>query len=580
MCTVGGWQGHADVAASTYTHGLAYSDVVHVVWEDRRADSLAPDIYYRRSLNGGYTWEPEVRLTFTGTASSPAVAASGELVHVVWEDNRAGKHEIYYARSMDCGRSWSRPVSIAPGYASSLNPDVAAVTVYSLITGSKSYVFVVWEQGSTGSREIYFVRSTDGGETWSTPQCISSDPADSKDPSIAVSVVQPFPAVPPEVTVHVVWLDNRDGVYEVYYARGENAGSSWSTCTRLSYSSGNKQKPTITASGNAVHVAWADDVTGSYEIWYMRSEDNGVSWLSRVKLTSAGAAGGIARGPSMWCSGSNVHIAWYDNRDGNLEVYYMYSVDCGSTWSGEVRLTSASGTSSLPSIAATKDIFYVVWMDARSGEFDIYFKSGFHQATLEKVYMIFRENTKVVVGSWVERPNVWPAATIDTAAAALVGYSLGAYGLSSFLAVFDSDVVDPNTLSWLDSSSNLISLGGPAVSLVSYKLDGSMGISWSTPSPDVIELTVDGHTWQVTSADEGVQDYFVVYITEDSGRFILVIEGATGWGTLAGGMFLMKMLQDTPGTIAGKTLAVVKWTASTPGAVTPSDTFTVAYTRS
>ena len=54
-------------------------------------------------------WQTDVRLTNDPGGSSTndnCLAASGNFVHDVWRDNRAGGIEIYYKRSTDAGISW------------------------------------------------------------------------------------------------------------------------------------------------------------------------------------------------------------------------------------------------------------------------------------------------------------------------------------------------------------------------------------------------------------------------------------------------------------------------------------------
>ena len=69
---------------------------------------------------------------------------------------------------------------------------------------------------------------------------------------------------------------------------------------------------------------------------------------------------------NAWCvaaSGDNVHVVWYDNRDGNFEIYYKRSIDGGLTWGADTRLTNASAASWEPSIVVSGSILHVVWYD-------------------------------------------------------------------------------------------------------------------------------------------------------------------------------------------------------------------------
>ena len=71
---------------------------LHVIWTDYRDGNR--EIYYKRSTDEGTTWEADLRLTSDPAGSStPSVAVSGIIVHVLWADLRPGNSEIFYKRN-------------------------------------------------------------------------------------------------------------------------------------------------------------------------------------------------------------------------------------------------------------------------------------------------------------------------------------------------------------------------------------------------------------------------------------------------------------------------------------------------
>jgi hypothetical protein len=61
-------------------------------------------ILYRRSINGGTTFEPIQSLSGTGQASPPGfIAVSGANVYVVWPDTNV---EVFFRRSTDQGSTF------------------------------------------------------------------------------------------------------------------------------------------------------------------------------------------------------------------------------------------------------------------------------------------------------------------------------------------------------------------------------------------------------------------------------------------------------------------------------------------
>ena len=330
----------------------ASGSVLHALWYDNRDGNY--EIYYKRSTDAGMSWGADTRLTNNSALSElPSVAVSGQVVHVAWEEQRDGNREIYYKRSTDGGTSWGADIRLTNNSAGSIRPSVSA---------SGSTVHVVWDDDRDGNREIYYKRSTDAGVSWGADVRLTNNSAESgATPSVSVS----------GSTVHVAWDDARDGNWEIYYKRSTNGGVSWGADVRLTNDSGESGWASGAVSDSVVHVVWQDDRDGNYEIYYKRSTDGGTSWEPDTRLTSNSAASEF---PSVSVSGSTVHVVWHDNRDGNREIYYKTSTDAGITWEADKRLTNNSGSSDYASVSVSGQFEHVVWQDYRDGNYEIYYK--------------------------------------------------------------------------------------------------------------------------------------------------------------------------------------------------------------
>jgi len=127
----------------------------------------------------------------------------------------------------------------------------------------------------------------------------------------------------------------------------------------------------IAANGDIVHVVWHDNRDGNLEIYYKRSVDGGSSWGADTRLTNAI---NNSSHPSILVSGQVVHVVWDDSRDGNIEIYYKHSTDGGVSWGTDARLTNAIHNSWLPSVSASDSVVHAVWYDQRDGNWEIYYK--------------------------------------------------------------------------------------------------------------------------------------------------------------------------------------------------------------
>ncbi len=331
---------------------------IHIVWEDNRDGNY--EIYYKKSGDGGVNWGTDIRLT-NNLANSlyPSIAVSGNQVNIAWEDDRDGNAEIYYKRSTNNGIAWSSDIRVTNNDSSSNQPSISV---------SGAVIHLSWEEFRDGNNEIYYKRSTNGGMNWGSDSRLTNNTASSNVPAIECSGLQ----------VHVVWTDLRDhNNGEIYYKRSIDAGLSWGTDMRLtnvSPSGGSWRKaPTIALSGSRVHLIWLDRREGVDQIYYKHSTDNGLNWIADSKLTFSGFG---KWHPSIAVSDFQVHVVWDDYSAGNSEIYYRYSPDGGNIWNDSERLTNNVMPSNNPFIAFSGSVVHVMWSDYRDGNQEIYYKNN------------------------------------------------------------------------------------------------------------------------------------------------------------------------------------------------------------
>ncbi len=273
---------------------------VHLVWRDSHHGN--PEIYYKRSTDGGTSWEAEVRISNDPDGSRyPMVAVSGQTVHIIFDDERHGGTEVYYRRSSDNGANWGSETRLT---------NVTGASYLCSIAVEGHNVHITWEDSRDGAnREIYYKRSTDGGLSWGADTRLTNDPAKSYFSSIAVS----------EQVVHVMWNDERNGNMEIYYKRSTDGGANWSADTRMTNNATESEMACVTAFGQSVHLVW-QDAPGQVEIMYRRSTDGGLSWDPQVQLS---ASSYLSWYPTVAVGDSVVHVVWEDFRDGSsAEIYY------------------------------------------------------------------------------------------------------------------------------------------------------------------------------------------------------------------------------------------------------------------
>jgi hypothetical protein len=95
----------------------------------------------------------------------------------------------------------------------------------------------------------------------------------------------------------------------------------------------------IAASGDNVYVTWWDNKTGNWEVFFARSTDNGETFDNAINLSNAM---GRSDDSNIAASGDNVYVTWWDNKTGTREVYFRASTDNGETFGNAIMLNSTS----------------------------------------------------------------------------------------------------------------------------------------------------------------------------------------------------------------------------------------------
>lgn len=351
-------QGDSFVSLNNSRCLAAFQNLLYAVWADERDGNR--EIYFKMSSDNGQTWGSDLNMSNNSATSwRPCIASLISGKHIVWCDNRDGNFEIYYRRSMDNGVTWQSEARLTNTSDISWAPSLAV---------NQAVMHLVWEELISGNEEIFYKKSTDNGTSWSENVRLTNDPFGSFYPSVAVS----------GSSVHITWYDFRPGHRAIFYKRSTDAGETWGSDTRLTFSSGESYNSGIAVNGQTVHIAFHDTRTGNEDIYYLRSSDNGTNW-TETQITNTP---GISWYPSISVSGSNVHLAWYDTTAGNYEIYYGHSTDAGLSWLPNERLTFDTARSYRPCILASDTNLHLIWNDGRDGNLEVYYKRNPHGNTI------------------------------------------------------------------------------------------------------------------------------------------------------------------------------------------------------
>jgi len=143
----------------------------------------------------------------------------GNYLMIVYQQEDVGDStpDLYTIRSTDQGVSWSTPVLVSEDGA---HPDIAY--------GTGGCVYLVYESTSGGDREIWFARSNNycASGSWEYYEALTSDSWDDTYPKIAA--LHTSPASSPTVWVAYNHDFTGTGNIDLRYAYSTNGGADWS----------------------------------------------------------------------------------------------------------------------------------------------------------------------------------------------------------------------------------------------------------------------------------------------------------------------------------------------------------------
>ncbi|MDE1829233.1 MAG: PEFG-CTERM sorting domain-containing protein, partial [Thaumarchaeota archaeon] len=186
-------------------------------------------------------------------SGAPQMMVSGNNVYAVWMDDSSGNFEILFGKSTDGGKTFAAPINVSNSKQDSGYPQFA-------VDGNN--VYVAWTETITDKNyDIYFAKSTNGGQTFAPSLDISNSPGASGWPQIAVD----------GGNVYVSWVDNTPGKFDIYIAKSTDDGNSFEAPVDVNENSLGSWYNQMAVSSNTVYLAWLGASNQSSDITFAKS---------------------------------------------------------------------------------------------------------------------------------------------------------------------------------------------------------------------------------------------------------------------------------------------------------------------
>jgi hypothetical protein len=362
-----------NIGDSVYPQIAAYGNNVYVVWQDNNFSNNYKnyDILYKRTTDGGTSFKKIINLSNNnGFSEHPQIAAYGNNVYVVWADDTFMNREILLSKGIDDGSSFGNIVNISGNLGDSFNQEIAAYG---------NNVYVVWvDSSSDGKSSILFKASTNGGLSFGDTKIVSTNAGISY-PKVAAY----------ENNVYVVWnMKNAKTVNDknnngIFFTKSSDNGNTFENIMKLNNGKdfGESQ---IAVSENNIYVAWSSsssssspltspqsssspsNIVKSDGIFFTKSSDNGNTFENELLFADNLKN---PRNIEMLTYKENVYVVWQTSvlsENDNEEILIKRSQDIGNTFGTIKNISNNEGISECPSIAISQNNIYVVWQDDTS----------------------------------------------------------------------------------------------------------------------------------------------------------------------------------------------------------------------
>lgn len=251
---------------------IGHDGRIYTAWVDFR-ENEGGDVYLRTSDDGGASFSPE-RLVYGGGMvpagrgrGADLVVAPDGTIHMIWlAMTGPATTDVQYVRSTDGGISFSAPRAIVG------DDGGAAQDFPSIAVDSGGALTIAWIDGRDKKRgdddfdQIYVTRSTDGGVSFDAPRRASVLPGGRGG---SCECCNTSTAVSRDGDIHIAFRANIDNVRDVHLIRSTDGGATFDTAIRMPSESWNifacpMAGPVVGVDINGTaHVLWKDNRTSA-----------------------------------------------------------------------------------------------------------------------------------------------------------------------------------------------------------------------------------------------------------------------------------------------------------------------------
>ena len=369
-----------------------------IVWEDKRNGNW--DIFGQQYDSAGTV----VGINFminsdVGTAEqySPSVSMdnAGNFI-IAWHDFRNSNWDVYSQKYDNAGA--------VVGINFIVNHDIGTTDQYRPIVSmnSSGNFIITWVDSRNGNTDIYSQQYDSTGMAVGINFMINDDlgTTDQYSPSVSMNNTGNF---------IIVWMDERNGNYDIYGQQYDSAGTIIGTNFIVNDNVGttNQYLPSVSMDNEGDFVIiWEDERNGNCDIFGQQYDSTGTI-IGTNFIVNDDADTKDQCLPSLSIDNvGNYVIVWYDYRNSNWDIYSQRYDNTGTTTGTNFIVNDNVGTTDQysPSVSINNaGNFIIAWMDERNGNWDVYSQRYDNTGTAVETNFIVNDN---IITSNQRNPSV------------------------------------------------------------------------------------------------------------------------------------------------------------------------------
>ena len=286
----------------------------------------------------------------------PQISSYKDNIYVVWQESVGSygttNYDIFFKKSNDNGNSFSSPINLSHNIGFSEHPQVASVG---------NHIYVVWADNSSGERQIMFSKSSDSGMSFSNSIAVSQNSSSPHHAELAAD----------GQNVYIVWNSfgmEMSGIIQL--AKSNDAGKTFGELIEIGQGD-TETHPKIAASANEYFITWDRRDNKDTEILFIKGyRDNNIQKIAQIdKLNNDGIDGGESQ---VAADKDHVMVFWTSNMPIDKKyVYAISSMNSGNNFGDNISISSIN-SSNVENILIGNNS-YIIWEDNIDGNHEIYY---------------------------------------------------------------------------------------------------------------------------------------------------------------------------------------------------------------